>query len=99
VTAYDDDPVLRMEAEIIHACATRGLDPRTADDMHLWEIAAYLGMHRIETIEEHDQREIVQAKAEYWEETGDTRAEMLTGYSERRRARDLERRRARSGTN
>jgi hypothetical protein len=88
-----------MEAEIIHACGVRGLDPRTADGMYLWEIAAYLGIHRLETIEERDQREIVQAKAEYWEETGDTRGEMLSGYSARRRARDLERRRARSGTN
>jgi hypothetical protein len=88
-----------MEAEIIHACGVRGLDPRTADGMYLWEIAAYLGIHRLETIEERDQREIVQAKADYWEETQDKRAGQLTGYSERRRQRDLERRRARSGSN
>lgn len=99
MTAYDDEPVLRMEAEIIYACATRGLDPRTADDMHLWEIAAYLGMHRLETIEDRDQREVIQAKADYWAETEDTRAPKLTGYSERRKARDLERRRSRSGSN
>lgn len=94
VTAYDDDPVLRMEAEIIHACAIRGLDPRTADGMYLWEIAAYLGIHRLETVEEHDQREIIQAKADYWEETEETRAAKLSDYSERRRQRQLERKRA-----
>jgi hypothetical protein len=88
-----------MEAEIIHACGVRGLDPRTADGMYLWEIAAYLGIHRLETIEERDQREIVQKKADYWEETQDKRAGQLTGYSARRKARDLERRRARSGSN
>jgi hypothetical protein len=84
-----------MEAEIIHACGVRGLDPRTADGMYLWEIAAYLGIHRLETIEERDQREIVQAKADYWEETHDKRAGQLTGYSERRRQRAIERRQQR----
>ena len=94
VTHYDDMPALRTEADIIYACGLRGLDPRTADEMYLWEIASYLGLHRIETVAEHDTREIVEAKREYWEQTHEARGEKLAGYSERRKARRLERQQA-----
>jgi len=80
-------PVLAQEAEIIHACSMRHLALPTADEMELWEVASYLGLHRVETLEERDNREIVETKKEYFEETGEQRAEKLTGYSERRRER------------
>lgn len=98
VTHYDDMPWLQREAEIINICQRGGLPLPIADDMELWEIAAALGMHRIETLEERDNREIVQTKQEYFEETGSQRLERVSGYRERRRQRDLERRQERART-
>lgn len=92
MTHLDHIPVLAQEAEIIHACSFRGLAPTVADEMELWEIAAYLGLHRMETIEQRDQREIVETKGEYWDETMQQRMERLGSYSERRKARAQERR-------
>jgi len=82
---------MAAEAEIIHACSMRGLAPPMADEMELWEIAAYLGLHRKETRAEHDAREITEAKAEYFEQTGEQRMEQMAGYSDRRRERARER--------
>lgn len=90
--------MLAQEAEIIHACGMRQLPVTSADEMELWEVASYLGLHRVETWEERDNREIVEAKEQYWEETGDQRAEKLTGYSERRRARARERAQQKAST-
>lgn len=57
------------------------------DEMELWEVAAYLGLHRVETREDRDNREIVEAKHDYWERTRSQRMEKFDGYSERRRER------------
>lgn len=86
-------PVLAQEAEILHACAMRNLAPTVADEMELWEVASYLGLHRIETWEDRENREIVETKQEYWEETESERMEKLAGYSQRKKARALERKR------
>lgn len=91
ITYHDDLPVLALEAEIIHACSLKNLAPPIAEDMELWEIAAYLGLHRKETRADRDTREITEAKAEYFEETGEQRMEHLSGYSERRREQARER--------
>lgn len=65
--------------------------------MELWEIAAAAGLHRIETWDEKNQREIIAVKDEYWQETKTQRTEQLSGYHERRAARDLARKEARRG--
>lgn len=80
-----------MEAELIHILHKGGLSLDVADRYPLWVNAAALGMHRIETFEEHDQREVVEKQAEYWEETQAQRMEKLAGYTEARRARQRER--------
>lgn len=98
MTHFDHIPVLAQEAEIIHACSYRGLAPTTADSMELWEIASYLGLHRIETVEDRDQREIVETKGEYWEETQRERMGKLAGYSERKKARAKARREQRKAS-
>jgi hypothetical protein len=86
-------PVFAVEAEIIHVCSVRNLPPPVADEMELWEVAAYLGLHRIETREAHDTREIVETKQAYWEETAEQRQAKMAGYSKRRKERALERKR------
>lgn len=95
LTHYDDWPIMALEAELIYATTSRGLSWESAQEMELWQIAAALGLHRIETRAEHDAREIVGKKEEYWEETREQREEKLSGYSERRKQRELERRQAR----
>lgn len=92
VTHLDDLPAFKLAAEIIHACSLRGLPPPIADEMELWEMAAYLGLHRIETLEERENREIVETKKEYWEETETQRKAKLADYSARRKARAKARR-------
>jgi hypothetical protein len=64
-----------------------GMDPSVLRRAPLWEIAAALGIHRIETYEERDNREIVEVKAEYWEETGQARREHMARVAARRRER------------
>ena len=93
VTYLDDMPVLAMEAELLFACSLRGLAPTVAQEMELWEIAAYLGLHRKETRADHDAREITESKKEYWEETGPDRMEHLARVAEERKARARQRRR------
>jgi hypothetical protein len=88
-------PVLAQEAELIHALSYRNLPLPAADEMELWEVAAYLGLHRVETVAQRDEREVVDTKREYWEETQAQRQEKLAGYAERRKQRELERRQAR----
>lgn len=63
--------------------------------MELWQLASAFGLHRVETRAEHDEREIVQAKAAEWEETQEQRMEALADYSARRKQRELERRQER----
>jgi hypothetical protein len=85
VTHYDHEPSLAVEAEIIHACGRGQLPLPVADEMELWEIAAYLGLHRIETVGQRDQREIVETKAAYWEETREARSAKVNDYATQRR--------------
>jgi hypothetical protein len=75
---------MALEAELIYATTSRGLSWESALEMELWQLAAALGLHRIETRAERDNREIVEAKQSYFEETGDARMERLAGYSARR---------------
>lgn len=95
MTFYDNTPALAVEAEIIHACALRGLALPVIDQMELWEIAASLGLHRVETLEQRDQREITEVKGEYWEETKEPRLERIARVDAERKARALERKRGR----
>ena len=83
MTIYDDDPVLAVEAELIHAFSTRGIPLPVADTMELWELAASVGVHRVETREEHDNREIVEKKEQEWEETKTKRAAIMARRKER----------------
>lgn len=86
---------MRLEAELIYATASRGISWADALNLELWQLAAALGLHRIETRAEHDTREIVESKGEYWEETQERRNKSLVGYSEARRQRALARQKAR----
>lgn len=97
ITHYDDWPLMRLEAELIFGATSRGIAWEQAQEMELWQLASAFGLHRVETRKVHDEREIVQAKQAYWEETAQQRAEHLSGYSERRKARELERRQQRRG--
>ena len=83
MTIYDDNPVMAVEAELIHAFTQRGITLVHADSMELWELAAACGVHRVETREEHDNREIVEKKQEYWEETVEKRAAIMARRKER----------------
>lgn len=83
MTIYDDNPVMAVEAELIHAFTQRGITLVHADSMELWELAAACGAHRKETREEHDNREIVEKKADYWAETVDKRAAIMARRKER----------------
>jgi len=96
VTSLDEHPILAREAEIIHAAAQRNIPLPMAEEYELWELAAALGIHRIETQAQHDEREIVEIKKVYWDETGDARSAKMAGYSERRREQASERRRERA---
>lgn len=94
ITEYDDSPVMALEAELIYAATSRGIPWDSALDMELWQLASALGLHRVETRAERDQREIVEAKSEYWDETKRSRADKLSDYHARRKERELERRKA-----
>lgn len=91
MTTHDDSPLMALEAEIIFATASRGISWESVLDMELWQIAAALGMHRVETRAERDSREITETKKAYWEETGEQRMQRVAGYSERRRQAKLAR--------
>lgn len=95
MTHYDEHPVMAAEAEIIHACARGMLPLPMAEEMELWEIASYLGLHRIETWEQRDTREIVEKKSELWDETGPARMERMAKVAEERKARQLARKQER----
>lgn len=69
----------------------RGLALPMADEMELWEVAAAIGAHRIETISEYTEREIIEKAEAYYEETKDRRMDILSGYAERRKEREKER--------
>lgn len=84
ITAYDEWPLLTLEAELIYATTSRGMSWEIVENMELWQIASALGIHRIETRKEHDDREIVQSKQDYFEETGEARLARMAGYRERR---------------
>lgn len=86
---------MALEAELIYAVASRGISWADAQEMELWELASALGLHRIETRAERDNREIVETKQAYWKETSDLRADKLKGYTKRRQQRARERARER----
>lgn len=88
---------MRLEAELIYWATSRGMSWAEAQEMELWQLASAFGLHRVETRAEYDNREIVEKKQAYWEETSKQRNERLSGYSERRRERERERRRQRRG--
>lgn len=56
-------------------------------EMEPWQLASAIGIHRVETLEAKDAREIVEWHRAYYEETGEARAAHMEGYSERRKAR------------
>lgn len=84
ITAYDDSPLMALEAELIYATTSRGLSWESALELELWQLAAALGLHRIETRAQRDNREITEAKSEYWDQTGEARSAHLEGYHARR---------------
>ena len=91
LTTHDDWPLLALEAELIYAATSRGISWTEAQDLELWQIAAALGLHRVETRATRDAREIVETKRDYFEATKDQRLPKLAGYSEAREARRRER--------
>lgn len=76
---------------MIYATTQRGMSWEVVQGMELWQIAAALGIHRVETRADHDAREIVDSKKAYFEETGQARMEKLSGYRERREQRRRQR--------
>lgn len=77
---------------MIYAATSRGIAWESLLGMELWQIAAALGLHRLETRAQQDQREIYEAKSDLWDETGEQRMEQMAGYSERRAASQQRRR-------
>lgn len=80
---------MALEAELIYAATSRGLSWESALELELWQLAAALGLHRVETRAQRDNREIVEAKASYFEETGEDRRAYMDrdgGYRARREA-------------
>ena len=75
---------MALEAELIFATASRGISWESAEDMELWQIAAALGLHRLETRAQRDAREITQAKQAEWDVTKERRLDRMADYSERR---------------
>jgi hypothetical protein len=88
---------MALEAELIFATTSRGMVWESVEGMELWQIASALGLHRLETRAQRDQREIFEAKADYFEETKDARLEKVAGYSERRAESKRRRREERLG--
>lgn len=76
-----------------------GMDPSVLRKAPLWEIAAALGLHRIETYADRDMREIVETKQEYWEETGAERMERIARVTAARKERRGRKREEVVGTN
>ena len=66
-----------------------------AEEYELWELAAAMGLHRMETVADYTEREIIEKSAAYFEETREQRMDYLSGYAERRKLREKERRAAR----
>ena len=50
-----------------------------------------MGLHRVETISQHTEREIVEKSAAYYEETKDKRNAMLADYAARKQERKASR--------
>lgn len=69
---------------MIYATTSRGMSWESVIEMELWQIASGLGLHRLETRAQRDQREIFETKSDYWEETKEQRQAQMDGYSERR---------------
>lgn len=77
---------MAAEAEIIFISTRAGIGWGDAWEMEPWQLASAIGIHRVETREDHDAREIVEWHKAYYEETGEARAAHMEGYSERRKA-------------
>jgi hypothetical protein len=77
---------MAVESELIYITARAGISWTDAMELEPWQLAAAIGVHRVETREDHDNREIIEAKRAYFEETGEARQAHMAGYSERRRA-------------
>ena len=75
-----------MESEIIYITARAGISWADAMEMEPWQLASAIGVHRVETREQRDNREIVESKRAYFEETGEARQAHMAGYSDRRKA-------------
>lgn len=87
-----DGTYLAVEAELIYAISRTGIALPVAEEYELWELAAAMGLHRVETIADYTEREIIEKSEAYYEETKEQRLEKLSGYAERRKARGRERR-------
>jgi hypothetical protein len=88
---HHDGTYLAVEAELIYALARAGIALPVAEDYELWELAAAMGLHRVETIADYTEREIIEKSEAYFEETREQRMEKLSGYAERRKVRSRER--------
>ena len=86
-----DGTYLAVEAELIYAITRTGIALPVAEEYELWELAAAMGLHRMETIADYTEREIVEKSAAYYEETKEVRDAKLAGYAERRKNRSRER--------
>ena len=84
MTTLDHLPDLRLEAELIHILHRAGIPLADADGQELWELAAALGLHRIEPVAEQAARLIVEQKEAEWEQTQEARMERIRQARERR---------------
>lgn len=85
---------MAAEAEIIYYTARAGIGWPDALEMEPWQLASAIGIHRVETLEARDAREITEWHKAYYEETGEARAAHMAGYSDRRKAQAEARREA-----
>lgn len=77
---------MAVESELIYITTRAGLAWADALELEPWQLASAIGVHRVETREQRDNREIVEAKRAYFEETGEARQAHMAGYSDRRKA-------------
>lgn len=84
MTTLDHLPDLRLEAELIHVLHRAGIPLAQAENQELWELAAALGMHRVEPVVDRDERLLVEAKEAEWQATQDARMERIRQRKQRR---------------
>jgi hypothetical protein len=76
---------MAVESELIFLCRRGGVPWSEALELEFWELAAALGLHRVETIADRDTRILIETQAEYWDQTGAQRMAKIAERAERRK--------------